>query len=113
MNKINNKLIPVLRFPAFKEFWEIITLSEVCDVFRGGTFSKADIDVKGTEPCIHYGELFTKYNEVIFNIFSRTNKKDGFRSQRGDVLMPSSDVTPNGLAKASAIIVDNVVLGGI
>jgi len=27
-------------------------------------------------------------------------------------LMPSSDVTPNGLAKASAIIIDDVVLGG-
>ena len=26
--------------------------------------------------------------------------------------MPSSDVTPNGLAKASAIILDNVILGG-
>jgi type I restriction enzyme S subunit len=112
MSTDKNKLIPELRFPEFEEPWKIITLSEVVDVFRGGTFSKADMDENGTESCIHYGELFTKYNEVISNIFSKTNKSDGFRSQAGDILMPSSDVTPNGLAKASAIIIDNVVLGG-
>jgi len=112
MSKDKNKLIPELRFPEFEALWKIITLSEVCDVFRGGTFSKADMDENGTEPCIHYGELFTKYNEVISYIFSKTNKSDGFRSQAGDILMPSSDVTPNGLAKASAIIIDDVVLGG-
>jgi len=110
--RATNKLIPELRFPEFEALWKIITLSEVCDVFRGGTFSKADMDENGTEPCIHYGELFTKYNEVISYIFSKTNKSDGFRSQAGDILMPSSDVTPNGLAKASAIIIDDVVLGG-
>jgi type I restriction enzyme S subunit len=112
MSNKTNKLIPELRFPEFEALWKIITLSEVCDVFRGGTFSKADMDENGTEPCIHYGELFTKYNEVISYIFSKTNKSDGFRSQAGDILMPSSDVTPNGLAKASAIIIDDVVLGG-
>jgi len=112
MSTDKNKLIPELRFPEFVALWKIITLSEVCDVFRGGTFSKADMDENGTEPCIHYGELFTKYNEVISYIFSKTNKSDGFRSQAGDILMPSSDVTPNGLAKASAIIIDDVVLGG-
>lgn len=112
MSKKKNKLIPDLRFPEFSELWEIIFLSEVCNVFRGGTFSKADMDVKGTEFCIHYGELFTKYNEVISDVLSKTNKSDGFRSQNGDILMPSSDVTPDGLAKASAIMLDNVVLGG-
>ena len=111
MNK-ENKLIPKLRFPEFTEPWAIISVSDVCDVYRGGTFSKADMDENGTESCIHYGELFTKYNEVISVIYSKTNKSDGFRSEAGDILMPSSDVTPDGLAKASAIILDNVVLGG-
>ena len=84
----------------------------MCDVYRGGTFSKADMDENGSHPCIHYGELFTKYNEVITKIHSKTNKSEGFKSEVGDVLMPSSDVTPDGLAKASAIMLDNVVLGG-
>ena len=112
MSKDKNKLIPELRFPEFNKPWEIISVSDICDVYRGGTFSKADMDVNGTEPCIHYGELFTKYNEVISFIYSKTNKSDGFKSEYGDILMPSSDVTPDGLAKASAITLDNVVLGG-
>lgn len=106
------KLIPEIRFPEFSENWDIISVSDMCDVYRGGTFSKADMDKNGSEPCIHYGELFTKYNEVIFAIHSKTNKNDGFKSKVGDILMPSSDVTPDGLAKASAIMLDNVVLGG-
>ena len=105
-------LIPELRFPEFTETWNIISVSDVCDVFRGGIFSKADMDENGSQPCIHYGELFTKYNEVISTIYSKTNKSDGFKSNAGDILMPSSDVTPDGLAKASAIQIDNVVLGG-
>lgn len=107
-----NKLIPELRFPEFSENWEISSVSDICDVYRGGTFSKADMDDNGSEPCIHYGELFTKYNEVISDIYSKTNKSEGFKSEVGDILMPSSDVTPDGLAKASAIMLDNVVLGG-
>jgi type I restriction enzyme S subunit len=107
-----DKLIPKIRFPEFSENWEINLLSDMCDVYRGGTFLKADMDENGSYPCIHYGELFTKYNEVITNIYSKTNKSEGFKSEVGDVLMPSSDVTPDGLAKASAIMLDNVVLGG-
>ena len=107
-----DKLIPAIRFPEFSENWEINLLTDMCDVYRGGTFSKADMDENGSHPCIHYGELFTKYNEVITKIHSKTNKSEGFKSEVGDVLMPSSDVTPDGLAKASAIMLDNVVLGG-
>ena len=108
------ELIPELRFHEFKNEkpWKIISVSDVCDIYRGSTFSKADIDENGIKPCIHYGELFTKYNEVISTIYSRTDKGDGFKSEAGDVLMPSSDVTPNGLAKASAIAFSNVILGG-
>lgn len=108
----NKKLIPKLRFPEFPENWNIISVSDMCDVYRGGTFSKADMDENGSEFCIHYGELFTKYNEVISSIYSKTNKSDGFKSEVGDILMPSSDVTPDGLAKASAIMLEDVILGG-
>lgn len=108
----NEKLIPELRFPEFSENWDISSVSDICNVYRGSTFSKADMEENGSKPCIHYGELFTKYNEVISNVYSKTNKSEGFKSEVGDILMPSSDVTPDGLAKASAIMLDNVILGG-
>lgn len=107
------KLIPKLRFPEFEnKEWNVSPIDDYCDVFRGSTFSKSDITEDGSEPCIHYGELFTKYNEVISKVYSRTDKQDGFKSEAGDVLMPSSDVTPDGLARASAITLGNVILGG-
>ena len=110
--KDNLAMVPKYRFPEFKDSWEIISVSDIGCVYKGGIFSKADIDQNASNPCIHYGELFTKYNEIISNIYSKTNKKEGFKSKVGDILIPSSDVTPNGLAKASAIMVDDIILGG-
>lgn len=95
-------------FPA----WEEKRLGEVVTVLRGGSLSKSELSTEGANKCIHYGELFTLYGVVIHNVFSRTNKEEGVRSQAGDILMPTSDVTPNGLATASVIQEDNVLLGG-
>lgn len=91
--------------------WEEKKLGEICDFLRGSNLSKSDLDVNGKYKCIHYGELFTQYNEVISTIHSRTFKT-GVNSHIGDILMPSSDVTPTGLATASALLEENVVLGG-
>lgn len=114
MNNDRKQLIPDLRFSEFVNDadWNVKELNKLFNVFRGGVFSKKDIDVNGKKNCIHYGELFTKYNETIFKIISRSNKTNAFTSKVGDVLMPSSDVTPTGLAKASALMVDDVILGG-
>ncbi len=112
MKNNNNKLIPKLRFPDFYDSWKIFTVEDFCDVFRGSPFAKLDISKRGANACIHYGELFTKYNEVISCLYSKTNRADGLRSKIGDILMPSSDVTSDGLAKASVILIDDVILGG-
>ena len=107
-----NNNTPTLRFPSFTEEWEEKTLGEVCEIQRGKTLSKSDIDENGTELCIHYGELLTKYNETITEVYSRTFKTSGLRSKNGDVLMPSSAETPDALSKASALLLSNVILGG-
>ena len=109
---IANNNAPTLRFPSFTEEWEEKTLGEVCEIQRGKTLSKSDIDENGTELCIHYGELLTKYNETITEVYSRTFKTSGLRSKNGDVLMPSSAETPDALSKASALLLSNVILGG-
>nr|WP_298655357.1 restriction endonuclease subunit S [uncultured Flavobacterium sp.] len=92
--------------------WEEKSIDEIATLHRGSSLSKSDLDKNGINYCVHYGELFTKYNEVIFEVVSKTNIENGILSKIGDILMPSSDVTPEGLAKASAIIIDNVTLGG-
>jgi type I restriction enzyme, S subunit len=96
-----------------KEGWIEKSLGEVASFFKGKGLPKSEIIPFATYPCIHYGELFTKYPETILNVQSRTNINTGvFYSVSNDVLMPTSDVTPNGLATASCILEDGVILGG-
>jgi type I restriction enzyme, S subunit len=96
-----------------KNGWVEKSLGEVAYFFKGKGLPKSEIIPFATYPCIHYGELFTKYPETILNVQSRTNVNAGvFYSVANDVLMPTSDVTPNGLATASCILEDGVILGG-
>jgi type I restriction enzyme, S subunit len=101
------------RLPRFHGEWKVKWLGEVATFHKGKGLPKSALTPYGSQPCIHYGELFTQYGETIHETFSRTNRSAGeFRSIANDVLMPTSDVTPRGLAKASCISVDGVVLGG-
>lgn len=101
------------RLPDFGGEWQTQILGNVAEFHKGKGLPKNALDPFGAEPCIHYGELFTRYRETIDGIISRTNEFRGcFRSVANDVLMPTSDVTPRGLAKASCVIVDGVILGG-
>jgi len=101
------------RLPGFGGKWEVTNLGKVAEFVHGRGLSKSDLDEEGTCKCIHYGQLFTTYKELIQEVNSRTNKNDGcFYSQENDVLMPTSDVTPRGLATASCIKETGVILGG-
>jgi type I restriction enzyme, S subunit len=91
---------------------ETVELGQVAIFSKGIGLSKADLDESGGFACVHYGELFTQYGAVINSVRSRTNLRLPVMSVEGDVLMPTSDVTPRGLAKASAIAHSDVGLGG-
>ncbi len=79
---------------------------------KGQPFKKDNIIESGSTPCIHYGELFTKYGPYIDDVCSATNDAAMKVSQVGDILFPASDVTPNGLTRCSAIMRSGVLLGG-
>lgn len=101
------------RLPGFSGEWEVKRLGDVATFYKGKGLPKSALSLFGAEPCIHYGELFTLYPETILEIISRTDTSGGtFRSASNDVLMPTSDVTPRGLAKASCVRTDGVILGG-
>lgn len=90
-----------------------IKLGTCVKFYKSKELPKEKIVNNGVYPCIHYGQLFRVYGSQIKNIISYTNENDEyFMSQEGDVLMPTSDVTPTGLATASCINLDNVILGG-
>lgn len=92
--------------------WDEVQLGDVATFHKGSGLSKASLSPTGRYPCILYGELFTTYGAVIDEVASRTDTTPRVVSRAGDVLMPTSDVTPSGLAKASAVLQDGVALGG-
>ncbi len=95
------------------EDWECVRLGEVGEFLKGQGLSKSKISLEGEYKCILYGELFTTYKEQIKKIISRTNYNEGVKSKSGDILFPSSTTTTGiDLAKASAILYDNILLGG-
>lgn len=100
------------RLPGFRGEWEMVKLGDMGIWLKGQALSKSDVTSTGTYECIHYGELFTKYGPVIQTVVSRTDKEPTISSVCGDILFPSSDVTPEGLGRCSAIMADGVVLGG-
>jgi type I restriction enzyme S subunit len=101
------------RLPGFSEEWETTTLGKVAKFEHGYGLSKSDLTDDGHSKCIHYGQLFTEYKESIRKIKSKTNiNVNNFYSKENDVLMPTSDVTPRGLATASCIKDNGVILGG-
>ncbi len=105
--------VPELRFPEFSGEWVEKRLGEIAKFFKGKGISKNDIDANGIYKCIRYGELFTIYKETIREIFSKTNQYENMIISEGnETLMPTSDVTPNGLATASALNEKSVIIGG-
>jgi type I restriction enzyme S subunit len=101
------------RLPGFCGEWGKTTLGALATFFKGKGLPKDHINEFAGEPCIHYGELFTHYSETITEVRGRTKHiSNAFRSEENDVLMPTSDVTPTGLAKASCVRVNGIILGG-
>jgi type I restriction enzyme S subunit len=106
----------ILRFTkpdgtAFPD-WEEKRLGEVATFHRGAELPKSDLTENGEFSCVHYGQLFTSYTEIIRQVGSKTNSTASPIGKFGDILMPSSDVTPDGLGRASALLLENVRLGG-
>ncbi|WP_350595193.1 MULTISPECIES: restriction endonuclease subunit S [unclassified Pseudoalteromonas] len=103
---------PEIRFKSFSGIWDSRVLGDVASFYKGKGLPKSAIQDDGLFPCIHYGELFTNYSEVIETVTSKTNQNDNFVSICNDVLMPTSDVTPKGLVKSCCVKQSSVVLGG-
>lgn len=97
----------------FSQPWEEVKLGEIFNIKKGQGLSKEVLDDNGLNKCILYGELYTKYSEVIKDIESRTNQSGGILSQIGDILIPASTTTTGiDLANATALLKENVLLGG-
>ena len=94
--------------------WEEKKLGEVAKFSKGKGISKSEVCEDGINECIRYGELYTRYGEVIQNIFSKTNFdiNKAVISQANDVIIPASGETQIDIATASCVMKSGVILGG-
>ena len=115
MEKNNKTLnVPHLRFPEFSGEWEKATLQSVATLSKGTGISKDQLSEEG-QPCILYGELYTKYNsEIIDTIISTTDidPEKLVRSQANDVIIPCSGESAVDIATARCVKKSNILLGG-
>ena len=105
---------PSIRFPEFTGEWKEERLSEIADIYKGAGISKDQLSDNG-EPCILYGELYTKYKtETITEVISRTDIDNTklVRSKANDVIIPCSGETAEDIATARCVIKDGILLGG-
>ena len=101
------------RLSGFTQPWKEVKLGEIFNIKKGQGLSKEVLDDNGLNKCILYGELYTKYSEVIKDVESRTNQCEGILSQIGDILIPASTTTTGiDLANATSLLKEKVLLGG-
>ena len=93
--------------------WTSAKIGDLGYFIKGAPLSKADISDEGT-PFILYGELYTTYNEVITQVFRKTQARteSQYFSQIGDVIIPTSGETPEEIATASCVMIPDVILAG-
>ena len=103
-----------MRFPEFTDEWKAEQLDNIATLSKGIGISKEQLSEDG-EPCILYGELYTKYkSEIIKQVESKTdiNGSKLKRSKANDVIIPCSGETAVDIATARCVPFDNILFGG-
>ena len=111
--KSKREIFNKIYFNKSKTGWNISKLDELGKFYKGNSISKSDISSKGKK-CILYGELYTKYAEVAYEIYSKTNiiLENPIYSKKWDVLIPSSGETDVDISTATCVLEDGILLGG-
>ncbi|UXV42449.1 restriction endonuclease subunit S [Staphylococcus simulans] len=93
---------------------EISKIRKLSSIFKGQIIIKKDLNINGN-PCILYGELYTKYGAILNKVYSKTSTQNDSLvfSKRNQILIPSSGETDIDIATATAIDTDvKIAIGG-
>ena len=93
--------------------WEEQEIGKLGEFIKGASLSKADISETGT-PFILYGELYTTYNEVAYEIKRKTKAvvEDKYYSKMGDVVIPTSGESAEEISTSTCVMKEGVILAG-
>ncbi len=84
------------------EHWSIRKLGRLGHFFKGSGIKKDEVKAFGL-PCIRYGEIYTKYDRVVYNTASFIDEETSRNSQtikKGDVLFAGSGETVEDIGKS-------------
>ena len=103
---------PAIRFKGFTDDWEQRKADSVGYYTKGNGYSKADLTGDGM-PIILYGRLYTNYSFYIDRVDTFVGEiKSCVYSEGGEVIVPASGETAEDIARASAVLLKGVLLGG-
>ena len=103
---------PQIRFKGYTDKWQVKKLREVAEFAKGKGYSKGDLTKEGI-PIIRYGSLYTDYRTEIDSVSEYVQYSEGaIFSRGGEVIIPASGETSEDIARASAVKLPNVILGG-
>lgn len=93
--------------------WEEQEVRDLGEFMKGAPLSKADISETGT-PFILYGELYTTYNEVAYEIKRKTKAivDNKYYSKVGDVVIPTSGESAEEISTSTCVMKEGVILAG-
>ena len=98
-----------------KEGWEEKKLGDVGTFIRGGNFSKKDF-VEDGFPCIHYGQIHTKFEVATYSHLSCVSKsmiKTERCASKGDLVIAITSEDDEGSCKCTAWMADyDAYVGG-
>lgn len=96
------------RLPGFTGEWETKRLGQLGTFLKGSGVSKSQA-ISGELPCVRYGELYTRHDDVIrafHSWISREVAQTATPLRRGDVLFAGSGETKEEIGKCAAFVHD-------
>jgi len=96
------------------EDWSVKKFDEFGRFFKGKGIKKDEVRYEGN-PCVRYGELYTKYDNVIketFSFISNEIAEQSIKLKRGDLLFAGSGETKEDIGKSAVIMRDDTYCGG-
>ena len=96
------------------EDWEVVPLGSL-GLFSKGQGIRKDEANSGDLPCIRYGEIYTRHNDVIRSFFSWISEdiaKNSKRLRKGDLLFAGSGETKEEIGKCVAFVGDQEAYAG-
>ncbi|MHA3786057.1 restriction endonuclease subunit S, partial [Mycoplasma sp. Z244C] len=103
---------PAIRFKVFTNTWEKRKLNYFYSFSKGSGIPVGSLYEGDGNQAICYGNLYTHYGDVINEVHLSSNEYCNKLSKVNELLFPTSSTVPFGTAKTSAIMLENVKLGG-